>query len=79
VIGDLDYQYILFTYVTCAAYCPIKPFSRSVCSFSHLLINHSSMRLTRLLTGISPLMGEKCSQGRLLPLALPLTKWNAAQ
>lgn len=30
-------------------------------------------------TGISPLMGEKCSQGRLLPLALPLTKWNAAQ
>ena len=31
------------------------------------------MRLTRLLTGISPLMGEKCSQGRLLPLALPLT------
>lgn len=28
------------------------------------------MRLTRLLTGISPLMGEKCSQGRLLPLSL---------
>ena len=37
------------------------------------------MRLTRLLTGISPLMGEKCSQGRLLPLALPLTKWKPAQ
>ena len=36
------------------------------------------MWLTQLLTGISPLMGEKCSQGRLLPLALPLTPCGMA-